>query len=121
MQRTDHVSVKGPDSIRRVLLKQLRSVVDKSPSKDYLLSVISDTQIMIESLPLASGEYGAVSNRLRNARRYLRSDEQGAATYELRLLMGDLREVTAAKRNSDQREAEFPEKSGGTPHGPAER
>jgi hypothetical protein len=46
---------------------------------------------LLDSLPLATGEYGTASNRLRNAHRYLVSQERGAARYELKLLSGSLR------------------------------
>ena len=45
----------------------------------------------LDSLPLATDEYGLAQNRIRNARRYFQSREVGAARYELRLLMCSLR------------------------------
>jgi len=99
MQRVNHLSTIGPDAVRDRILARLRDATSRSQPKDFLLAVIVDTQLMMESLPLASGEYAVASNRLRNARRYLQSDERGAAAYELRLLMGDLKEATVAKQN----------------------
>jgi hypothetical protein len=40
---------------------------------------------------LATDEYHTAKNRLRNAHRYLLSQERGAARYELMLLAGSLR------------------------------
>ena len=45
----------------------------------------------LDSLPLATDEYGLAQNRIRNARRYFQAHEVGAARYELRLLMCSLR------------------------------
>lgn len=45
----------------------------------------------LDSLPLATDEYGVAQNRIRNARRYFQAHEVGAARYELRLLMCSLR------------------------------
>ena len=39
----------------------------------------------LDSLPLATDEYGLAQNRIRNARRYFQAREIGAARYELRL------------------------------------
>ena len=46
---------------------------------------------VLEALPLATAEFARLSNHLANAERYLRSDEHGAAAYELNLLHGALR------------------------------
>jgi hypothetical protein len=45
---------------------------------------------LLESLPLASGDYCVAVNRLTNAQNYLRSGEQGAARYELHMLLRSL-------------------------------
>ena len=49
-----------------------------------------ETQMLLEALPLNTDEFGLAANRLRNASRYLRSQELGAAGYELRLLVRSL-------------------------------
>ena len=46
---------------------------------------------VLEALPLATPEFVRLTNHLQNAERYLRSDEHGAAAYELNLLHGVLR------------------------------
>lgn len=46
---------------------------------------------VLEALPLATAEFARLTNHLANAERYLRSDEHGAAAYELNLLHGALR------------------------------
>jgi hypothetical protein len=47
-------------------------------------------QVLLEALPLNTDEFSRAVNRLKNANRYLRSCEFGAACYELRLLAGSL-------------------------------
>jgi hypothetical protein len=57
-------------------------------------------QILLESLPLSTEEYGLACLRLNNAWRYLRSHERGAARWELNMLRHALRnslERTAAE------------------------
>ena len=52
---------------------------------------LSRIESVLDSLPLATDEYGLAQNRIRNARRYYQAREVGAARYELRLLMCSLR------------------------------
>lgn len=50
----------------------------------------------MQSLPLASNDFGIAINRLNNARRYLQSTETWAACWELNILANQIR--TQAKR-----------------------
>ncbi len=50
---------------------------------------------VLAALPLATAEFARLSNHLATAERYLRSDEHGAAAYELNLLHGALRSQAA--------------------------
>ena len=45
---------------------------------EYLI----DIESFLDSLPLATDEYGLAQNRIRNARRYYQAREVGAARYE---------------------------------------
>ena len=45
---------------------------------EYLIRIES----FLQSLPLATDEYGLAQNRIRNARRYYQAREVGAARYE---------------------------------------
>jgi hypothetical protein len=47
-------------------------------------------QVGLALLPLSTAEFDLAANRLENARYYLLAGEQGAAGYELRLLIGSL-------------------------------
>ena len=51
---------------------------------------IVELQRLLEALPLSTEEFGLATNRLRNTSRYLRSQERGAARYELKMLARSL-------------------------------
>lgn len=61
---------------------------------------LNEVQELLEALPLSSGDFSRVLNNLRNAERYLRSRESGAASYELRLLAGAVRSCLLANGGS---------------------
>src|SRR5262245_7331667 len=46
---------------------------------------------LLEAMPLSSGDFSRVANNLKNAGRYLQSQENGAAAYELRMLTAAVR------------------------------
>jgi len=47
---------------------------------------IAELKQLLEALPFSTAEFGLATNRLRNANRYLQSQERGAARYELKML-----------------------------------
>jgi hypothetical protein len=55
---------------------------------------------LLQSLPLASNEFGVAINRLSIDRRYLQSTETGAACWELNILANQIR--TQAKWNQSK-------------------
>jgi hypothetical protein len=81
--------------VRQEAILKLAAVLQmlqrRSDPRDHLETVRS----LLESLPLSTGEYGMAQNRLRNAERYLRSQEHGAARFELQMLAGSLRNGNA--------------------------
>jgi hypothetical protein len=58
-----------------------------------------EVQGLLEALPLSSGDFCRAGNNLRNAQRYMRSQEWGAAAYELRMLAGSVRSCLIAQGN----------------------
>src|SRR5262245_3388302 len=64
---------------------------------------LGEVQALLEALPLSSGDFSRVSNNLKNAERYLQSNECGAAAYELRLLTGAVRICLLAEGNMTRR------------------
>ena len=79
------------EQVRQEAVLKLAAILQmlqrRSDPRDHLETVGS----LLESLPLSTGDYGIAQNRLRNAERYLRSQEHGAARFELQLLAGSLR------------------------------
>jgi hypothetical protein len=51
---------------------------------------VDDLRILLETLPLSADEFGLACNRLTNAKRYLQSNEPGAAMWELNALKQQL-------------------------------
>ena len=79
-----------PDTIRKELRQTIEQLL-RGLRRDFnVLDDLQEVRDLLDSLPLATGEYGIASNRLRNAHGYLVSQERGAARYELRLLAGSL-------------------------------
>ena len=63
----------------------------KHVSRGKVNGDLTEVQALLEALPLSSVEFCRVSNNLRNAERYMRSQEWGAASYELRMIAGAVR------------------------------
>jgi hypothetical protein len=91
MQANQTSSTATPDTIRQLLLETVEAVLRKMALGQDVLVELLDIGQPLDSLPLATDEYGLASNRLRNAQRYLLSKERGAARYELQLLVASLR------------------------------
>jgi len=64
---------------------------------------LTEVQGLLEALPLSSGDFCRMGNNLRNAERYMRSQEWGAASYELHMLAGALRNCLFALGNGVSR------------------
>lgn len=79
-----------PDTIRQELRQAIEHLLVNLHRPD-VPNDVQDVRDLLDSLPLATDEYATALNRLRNAHRYLVSQERGAARYELRLLAGSLR------------------------------
>jgi hypothetical protein len=56
------------------------------PTLNQWRAALPQVRLLLESLPLSTGEFGLAMNRLKSAGRYLRLGEPGAAKFELRLL-----------------------------------
>ena len=91
MQTTSIRTATTVESVLQEAVLKLAAILQmlqrRNDPRDHLETVRS----LLESLPLSTGEYGIAQNRLRNAERYLRSQEHGAARFELQLLAGSLR------------------------------
>ena len=56
-----------------------------------------EAETLMSTLPIATGEFVAARNRLRNALQYYEGGEPGAASYELRLLAGQLQPLSVTE------------------------
>lgn len=84
--------VSSSEEVRSQLVQHLQEWIDPptedSPEEGELLDALG----MLSALPLSTSEFTLAVNRLRNARRYLAANEPGAARFELRLLLGSVRD-----------------------------
>jgi hypothetical protein len=64
---------------------------------------LREVQELLEALPLSSADFSRVWNNVKNAERYMQSQEWGAAAYELRLLAGAVRCCLLTSRNPSRR------------------
>ncbi len=76
--------------LRQTLESRIRRLLQHRFERHDALEQILVIDRLAQSLPLAADQFATVKCRLKNAHRYLRSDERGAARYELRLLLGVL-------------------------------
>ena len=75
------------DELRQLAALRLHSLMQKLSDITRAAVEFENLREIFESLPLSTAEYSLAMNRLRNAQRYLTSDELGAARCELRLLL----------------------------------
>jgi hypothetical protein len=94
MRSTQVLSTTTSDTIRREVSLTLAAVQNMIERGKVPYDELDEVRSLLESLPLSTGEYGVAKNRLRNAQRYLTSQERGAARFELRMLAGSLRNAT---------------------------
>lgn len=92
MYRTQNPCSATPETIRYELLRAVEALLRSVRRRQNVLDDVQRVRDLLDSLPLPTGEYGTATNRLRNAHRYLVSQEHGAATFELQLLAGSLRD-----------------------------
>ena len=78
------------DECKELVIGRLRSLMRRLTDARHVGDELDILRAMIMSLPMASDDFCLAINRLRNAQRYLSSNETGAARYELRLLLGGL-------------------------------
>lgn len=100
IQTNTHVTI---DSVFQPVLSTLSRLVRRTTSEFGASAEISQLQTLLETLPLGSDEFGIACNRLRNAQRYLQSNEAGAARWELNALASQLRRRATAKTREPRR------------------
>ena len=91
----------------KVVRDEVKSLVDVTGRRCVSSRELAQIAEFLETLPLTTERFSLARQRLRNAQRYLESAEFGAASYELRLLDGILREPAVARphrRRSQERD-----------------
>lgn len=73
------------------LMRCLDRLVQRRCLDQRALEDLESARDLLESLPLDTCEFDLARARLKNAERYLRSSECGAARYELRLLAASVK------------------------------
>lgn len=76
--------------IRQRIVYSVEFLLQHSCSNEIALARTHEIGSLVDSLPFATAQYGVAKNRIRNALKYFQSEEFGAASYELRLLLGQL-------------------------------
>jgi hypothetical protein len=72
-----------PTNSFRVFSQIISRAIDKLRRKIDVEDELTKAQVLLETLPLSTEEFGIAASRMRNADRYLRSQEYGAANWEL--------------------------------------
>jgi hypothetical protein len=83
----DHLTVA---SVTAHVKDCIRTLLDHARTGAWADADFIHAKLALECLPLTRDEFATASNRLANARVYLRAAEQGAACFELRLLFHSL-------------------------------
>ena len=65
------------------LVETIGRAIEKSKRGFIFTQEITEADLLLESLPLTTEEFGLARNRLQNATRYVMSGEFGAASWEL--------------------------------------
>lgn len=85
------------------VLNRIALALHRLDGNTQSLDHIDDLRAHLETVPMASDEFGVASNRLRNARRYLESSETGAARWELGILKQQLLRCAFANTREPRR------------------
>ena len=81
MRSLQKLSTATPDTIRQEMLQTVEHLLRTIRRDQDVLDKLQQVRDLLDSLPLASDDYSTAANRLRNAHRYLVSQERGAAGY----------------------------------------
>ncbi|MEO8269132.1 MAG: hypothetical protein ABI557_05400 [Aureliella sp.] len=90
-------------SVFRPVLSALAGLFKKLERSAANTSEINNLQSLLETLPLRSDDFEIACNRIGKARRYLQSNEWGAARWELSALESQLRNQAIAKTREPSR------------------
>jgi hypothetical protein len=74
----------------QLLANSLLALLEAPPDNPHAARWFEHVELVLDTMPLSTGEYGIARNRCQSARRYRQAGEYGAARYELRLLLRGL-------------------------------
>ncbi len=77
----------------RVLELAVQLLIERTSMGDYWAEGLQDAEDLLVALPLALDEFAFANRHLQNAAGYCQQEEFGAATFELRVLRGQLQQL----------------------------
>ncbi len=78
------------DDVVRQLRNHFFTISSNLPGIHKIMRSLDEIRALLDCLAISTIEYDVAVARINNAKRYLQSDETGAASYEVRLLIGGL-------------------------------
>ena len=103
MQARTHSSAVPFHSVFSPVLKQAEFLVRALETRRAEPTEMEILAGLLETLPLASNEFGLACTRLSNAQRYLDSAEHGAARWELNAMVQQLQAQASAEPKEPRR------------------
>lgn len=92
------------------LITILTGITEKSPAAEGIFEELLEARRLWDCLPLATADYSLGLNRLRNAVRFVASEETGAAQWELRMFLNWLRQFVETPTADTMRRSRIWEK-----------
>ena len=81
----------GLNGLAREAKRQFKKLFSNFSNISLTTQTLDDIRDILKRLVLNTTEFDVATKRIKNAKRYLRSSETGAAKYEIGLLLGGLR------------------------------
>jgi hypothetical protein len=103
MQPRTHSTAVAIHAVFAPVLKQAEFLVRALESRRAVQTEMENLAGLLETLPLASSEFGLACTRLSNAQRYIDSAEHGAARWELNAMVRQLRAQAYAETKEPRR------------------
>lgn len=91
------------ESVFAPVLKQAEVLLRTLETRRAVQTEMEDLAGLLETLPLASNEFGLACTRVSNAQRYLDSAERGAARWELDAMVRQLKSHAVAETKEPRR------------------
>ncbi len=86
------------DRIAKDTVRALNNLFLNSTDANIMLDGLEEIRQLLDCLLLGTADYGLAVLRINNAKRFVASEEYGAAKYEVRMLSGGLRQQLGNRR-----------------------